>query len=229
MSRVFASLPEALVEIARLEKLVAALYCQLMASGVVSAAPTAPTASSSAARKRAQPDSSSLIIYTDGSSLGNGKAGARAGCAVSTNRGFEWKARAPGAQTNNRGELYAAIVGLAQARNDQSATLYTDSEYVLNGLNLWLRGWVRRGWKRGGGEQVLNEDLWRMAWALVSERDEKEQARMVVLWVKAHAGDPGNERVDKLAKEAAELPLTASSPLYPLFPGIEEVQKRMDG
>lgn len=224
MSRVFTSLPEALIEIARLEKLVTALYRQLTETG--SATPSA-SATSSAPRKRAHPDSSPLIIYTDGSSLGNGNAGARAGCAVLTNRGFEWKARTPGAQTNNRGELYAAIVGLAQARADQNATLYTDSKYVLNGLNQWLRGWVRKGWKRADGAPVLNEDLWRMAWALVSERDERKQARVVVLWVVSHAGDPGNDRADKLAKAAAEMTPVANAPFYPPFPGIEEVQKRV--
>lgn len=222
MSRVFATLPEALTEIARLERLVSALYKQLTAKAPVAAATTAVE---TAPRKRAHTETA-LVMYTDGSSLGNGKAGARAGAAVTTNGGFVWQGRAPGAQTNNRAETYAAIVALAHARDVTTATLWTDSEYVMHGVRSWLDGWVRAGWKKKDGQAPLNVDLWRMVWALITERRERQLPPVAIEWVKAHNGTEGNEEVDKLAKAAAEMPLDGAAPFYPPFPGIDEVLKR---
>lgn len=225
MSQRITSLPEALAEIARLERLVARLYRALDPTERRTAPPPPPTAVTTAAapRKRAFPNTDTLIIYTDGSSLGNGRSGARAGCAVTTNRGFRWQARAPGPQTNNRAELYAAIVGMAQARDCERAILNTDSEYVSDNANMRLAGWIKSGWKKKDGSPVLNEDLWRMVWALMTERREKNLLNITLVWVKAHAGNAENERVDDLAKAAAELPLDTTAPFYPPFPGIEDV------
>jgi len=223
MSRVFTTLPEALVEIARLEHLVSALYRQLVANGApVATVPVTSVAAESAPRKRTRTETA-LVMYSDGSSLGNGAKGARAGSAVKTNRGFVWQSRAPGMQTNNRAELYAAIAALAQARDEPSATLYTDNEYVVKGVNRWLDMWVRAQWKKQDGKPVLNQDLWRMARALILEREDRRLPPVAVEWVKAHSGIEGNEEVDKLAKAAAELPLDPAAPFYPPFPGIEKV------
>lgn len=222
--RVF-TLPEALAEIDRLQRLVAKLYHALTAP---SREPLAEPATASAetavvSRKRAHKEPDELIIYSDGSCLGNGKMGARAGSAVITNRGFLWQGRLAGVQTSNRGELYAAIVGLAQARDDERVVLNTDSEYVANGMNEWLSIWLRNGWKKKNGEPVMNRDLWSMIVMLVAERRERTLADARVVWVKAHAGNSENERVDALAKEAAEMPLSATAPLYPPFPGSDDV------
>lgn len=223
MSRTFTTLAEALTEIARLEGLVTVLYKQLTAMAPV-LTPSA-AAAESAPRKRAYSETA-LVMYSDGSSLGNGTSGARAGSATKTNRGFVWQGRAPGTQTNNRAELYAAIVAMAQARNTTTAVLYTDNEYVVKGVNTWLSGWVRRNWVKADGAPVLNQDLWRMTFALIEERREHQLPPITVEWVKAHSGIEGNEEVDKLAKAAAELPLDPGAPFYAPFPGIDEVLKR---
>lgn len=223
MSRLFATLPEALAEIARLERLVSVLYKQLtVAAPLGRPVPLIVPTTDGESRKRAHSETT-LVMYTDGSSLSNGSAGARAGAAVKTNQGFVWQGRAPGQQTNNRGELYATIVAMAQARDVENATLYTDSRYVLDGVNSWLAGWVRAEWKKKDGAPVLNQDLWRMVHALLTDRREKQLQPITIKWVKAHSGIPENEEVDKLAKAAAELPPDPAAPFYPPFPGIERV------
>ena len=76
--------------------------------------------------------------------------------------------------------------------------LNTDSQYVRQGILEWLRNWIRRGWKTAGGDPVKNRDLWERLHA-ATQRHTIEWR-----WVKGHSGDPDNERVDLLAREAAE-------------------------
>ena len=76
--------------------------------------------------------------------------------------------------------------------------LHTDSQYVRQGITEWMPAWIRRGWKTAGGDPVKNRDLWERLHAAASRH------RVDWRWVKGHAGDPDNERVDGLARDAAQ-------------------------
>jgi ribonuclease HI len=95
-------------------------------------------------------------------------------------------------------ELMAAIQALEALRRPADVTLYTDSTYLLNGITKWVAGWQRNGWLTSARKPVKNADLWRR---LVEAMDGHE---IKWLWVKGHAGDPGNERADALARRGIE-------------------------
>jgi ribonuclease HI len=100
--------------------------------------------------------------------------------------------------TNNRMELMAAIAALEALTRPCSVLLRTDSQYVRQGILEWLPNWVRRGWRTSGGDPVKNQDLWQRLLAA------SQRHRIEWRWVKGHSGDPDNERVDVLARTAAE-------------------------
>ena len=95
--------------------------------------------------------------------------------------------------TNNRMELTAAIKALEGLTRKSTVRLHTDSSYLRNGITGWLAGWKRNGWKTAGRQPVKNEDLWRRLDAAAAKHD------VQWLWVRGHAGNPGNERADALA------------------------------
>jgi ribonuclease HI len=99
----------------------------------------------------------------------------------------------PQPTTNNRMELMAAIAALESLTRPVSVRLHTDSAYVRDGITKWLVNWKRNGWLTADRKPVKNADLW--------QRLESAAARHQVrwLWVKGHAGNPGNERADALA------------------------------
>ena len=136
-------------------------------------------------------------IHTDGACLGNPGPG---GWAALLRYGAHERelAGAEADTTNNRMELMAAISALESLTEGCSVELYTDSQYVRQGIGEWLPNWLRRGWKTAGGDPVKNRDLW--------ERLQAASARHRIAWhwVKGHSGDPDNERVDALARAAAE-------------------------
>ena len=100
--------------------------------------------------------------------------------------------------TNNRMELMAAIAALEALREPCEVVLHTDSQYVRQGITEWMANWLRRGWKTAGGDPVKNRDLWERLHAAAARH------RVDWRWVKGHAGDPDNERVDQLARAQAE-------------------------
>ncbi|HBP19646.1 MAG TPA: ribonuclease HI [Planctomycetes bacterium] len=100
--------------------------------------------------------------------------------------------------TNNRMEMIAAIKALGALIEPCEVDLYTDSKYLIDGITKWLPGWQRRGWKTASKKPVKNEDLWRKLAQLEAEH------RITWHWVKGHAGDENNERVDRLAVREAE-------------------------
>lgn len=135
-------------------------------------------------------------VHTDGACLGNPGPG---GWAALLRYGRHERELVGGeaATTNNRMELMAAISGLETLAEPCDVTLYTDSQYVRQGITEWLPGWVRRGWKTAGGDPVKNRDLW--------ERLHAAAGRHAIdwKWVRGHSGDPDNERVDMLARSEA--------------------------
>ena len=100
--------------------------------------------------------------------------------------------------TNNRMELMAAIKGLNALTRPCQVILTTDSKYVKQGVNQWLAGWKKNGWKTASKQPVKNKDLW----VLLDEACQKHQIEWQ--WVKGHAGHEGNERADQLANKGVE-------------------------
>ena len=136
-------------------------------------------------------------VHTDGACLGNPGPGGWA--ALLRWGGIERELAGGEADTtNNRMELMAAIAALEALREPCTVILTTDSQYVRQGILDWLANWIRRGWKTAGGDPVKNRDLW--------ERLQAAAAPHAVdwRWVKGHSGHPENERVDQLARIAAE-------------------------
>ena len=97
--------------------------------------------------------------------------------------------------TNNRMELTAVIEGLKALNRPCTVTLHVDSQYVKNGAQSWMKGWKRNGWKTADKKPVKNVELWQAL-------DEQLQRHQITwVWVKGHAGDPGNEKADELANK----------------------------
>jgi ribonuclease HI len=138
-----------------------------------------------------------IVIYTDGSSLGNPGPGGYGVVIPSLGPTAEWSGGFR-RTTNNRMELLACIVGLEQLEVPSAVDLYSDSRYVVDGITRgWARGWQRNRWRKSDGAKALNVDLWQRLLALC----DRHAVRFV--WVRGHAGNPGNERCDRLASQAA--------------------------
>ncbi len=140
--------------------------------------------------------SKAVEIHTDGACLGNPGPGGWAALLCSNGRERELVGGEPDT-TNNRMELMAAICALEALKDSCVVTLHTDSQYVRQGITTWMTNWVRRGWKTAGGDPVKNRDLWERL--NLAAHNHKIDWR----WVKGHSGDPGNERVDVLARDEA--------------------------
>jgi ribonuclease HI len=96
-------------------------------------------------------------------------------------------------------ELTAVIEGLRALTRPCDVTLHVDSSYVMNGMRSWIVGWKRNGWRTKDKKPVKNVELWQALDAEVA----RHQVQWV--WVKGHAGDPGNERADQLANQGVDL------------------------
>ena len=136
-------------------------------------------------------------IYTDGACRGNPGPGGW-GALLSFGGHEKELSGAESQTTNNRMELQAVISALQALKRPVAVRLYTDSQYVRNGMLAWLPQWKARGWKTADRKPVKNQDLW--------EQLEREAARHRIEWhwVRGHAGVPGNERVDALANAAID-------------------------
>ena len=101
--------------------------------------------------------------------------------------------------TNNRMELTAVIRALESLTRACSVDVHTDSQYVKNGIEAWIHGWKRNGWKTADKKPVKNAELWRELDALAARHDVRWH------WVKGHNGHAGNERADALANRGVEV------------------------
>lgn len=135
-----------------------------------------------------------VVIYTDGACSGNPGPGGWGALLSFGDTEKEIKGGEP-ATTNNRMEMTAAIEALNTLMEPCEVTLYTDSTYVQKGIKEWLPNWKKRHWKTAAGKPVKNDDLWKLLDS-ASERHTIDWQ-----WVKGHAGDPGNERADQLARD----------------------------
>jgi len=135
-----------------------------------------------------------ITLYTDGACSGNPGPGGWACVLVYKETEKELCGGDP-ATTNNRMEMTAVIEGLKALKEPCVVDLYTDSKYVLEGATKWLAGWQEKGWKKADKKPVLNVDLWQILVELLGQHE------ITWHWVKGHAGNPYNERVDALAVE----------------------------
>jgi len=140
--------------------------------------------------------SNSVHIWTDGACKGNpGAGGWGALLRITVNDNTHEKTLYGGEPhtTNNRMELLAVIRALEALTRPANVVIHTDSQYVQKGMTEWLANWKRRGWVTAAKQPVKNADLWQQLDALVANH------QVTWRWVRGHAGDPGNERADRLA------------------------------
>lgn len=131
-------------------------------------------------------------IYTDGACSGNPGPGGW-GALLLYNGHEKELSGGEDETTNNRMEMTAVIKALEALTRPSVIDLYTDSKYVMDGVEKWLEGWKAKGWKTAAKNPVKNQDLWQAIDGLISGHD------VTFHWVKGHAGHPENERVDQLA------------------------------
>jgi ribonuclease HI len=133
-----------------------------------------------------------VTIYTDGACKGNPGPGGWGALLIFGEREREIFG-GEAATTNNRMELTAVIRALESLTRPCEVELYTDSQYVRNGIQSWIHTWKRNGWKTADRKPVKNADLWRELEALAARHSIRWH------WVRGHADDPGNVRADALA------------------------------
>ena len=138
-----------------------------------------------------------IEIWADGGCRGNPGPG---GWGVLLRAGAHEKELWGGepATTNNRMELTAVIRALEAMKRPVRARIHTDSQYVQKGISEWIHGWKRNGWKTSDKKPVKNADLWQELDGLAAKH------KLEWLWVRGHAGDPGNERADALANRGID-------------------------
>lgn len=135
-------------------------------------------------------------IFTDGACIGNPGPGGWA--ALLRYKKVEKEISGGEAlTTNNRMELMAAIRGLESLRRKSRVKVTTDSQYVKQGIESWLARWQATGWRTSDKKPVKNQDLWERLAASVKPHDVRWE------WTRGHSGHAENEKVDKLAREAA--------------------------
>jgi len=134
-----------------------------------------------------------IIAYTDGACSGNPGPG---GWGVWLRCGTLEKELCGGEKqsTNQRMELQAAIEALKALKKPSAITIYSDSKYVITGINTWIHGWKKKGWKNSKKEPVKNQELWQALDVLNQTHDVDWQ------WVKGHSGNEGNDKADALAR-----------------------------
>ncbi len=135
-----------------------------------------------------------VVVYTDGGCAPNPGPGGWGAILISGRHRKELCGGEPDT-TNNRMELTAAIAALEALKKHSRVELHTDSQYVHKGIESYIHGWKRNGWKTADKKPVKNVDLWQRLDAA------RERHEVHWRWVKGHAGHTENERADELARE----------------------------
>ncbi len=138
-----------------------------------------------------------VVVYTDGACKGNPGPGGW-GALLRWNGHEKELFGGERVTTNNRMELTAVIEALSALKSRSEVAVYTDSEYVKNGITTWIHGWKQRGWRTADKKPVKNVELWQRLEALAAQHDVQWH------WVRGHDGDPGNERADALANRGVD-------------------------
>ena len=138
-----------------------------------------------------------ITIYSDGSSLGNPGAGGW-GTILEYNNHIKELSGGEDNTTNNKMELKGAIEGLKALKEPCNVKLISDSKYVVQSINEWLKNWIKNNWKTSTKKDVKNKELWQ-EYIKVSQKH-----NIIAIWVKGHNGHSQNERCDILAKEEAQ-------------------------
>ena len=136
-------------------------------------------------------------IYTDGACSGNPGPGGWGVLIQLDDKNIELSG-GDNETTNNRMELMAAIKALEEINKDYKINLYTDSNYVKDGITSWISNWKKNSWKTANKKDVKNKDLWIRLDEAIKGKD------ISWIWVKGHAGNAGNEQADYLARSALE-------------------------
>lgn len=153
----------------------------------------------------ALPHPDCILIYTDGSCRNNPGPGGYAAILQRYSGGvLQKEAKRTGGEidtTNSRMEMAAMIDALKKIKRDNAPpiTIRTDSQFIVKGMNEWLPRWIANGWRKGNGKPVENLDLWQELNRLCAGLD------VTFEWVRGHAGDPMNERVDRLAAKNCDV------------------------
>ncbi len=161
-----------------------------------------------------------IEIWTDGACKGNpgpGGWGARLVFGVHERNLYGGDPQT----TNNRMELLAVIAALSMLKKKYPLVIHLDSQYVKNGIESWIAGWKRNGWKTSARKPVKNAGLWMALSELVDQYDISWR------WVKGHAGDPGNEQADLLANWGAEEARGERAPCPELDPKVREKLEKL--
>ncbi len=138
-----------------------------------------------------------IKIWTDGSCLGNPGPGGWAFVATDGKNTAERSGGEPDT-TNNRMELMAVISALTAARKHAEVEIHTDSQYVKNGMQSWMKNWKKNNWRTADKKPVKNQDLWMKLDELANN------IKIHWVWVRGHNGEELNERCDELARGYAE-------------------------
>ena len=138
-----------------------------------------------------------IEIYTDGACRGNPGPGGWGALLLYGDHRKTLHGGEPDT-TNNRMELTAAIEALNALKGPREVILYTDSKYVMDGINKWMPAWKKRGWKTANKKPVKNQDLWQALDEAVSRHKIKWN------WVRGHTGVDGNEEADALANRGID-------------------------
>tara|TARA_B100001559_G_C16259803_1_gene510958 strand:+ start:168 stop:605 length:438 start_codon:yes stop_codon:yes gene_type:complete len=136
-----------------------------------------------------------ITIYTDGACSGNPGKGGWGAVLIYRDKQKHLSGSAI-LTTNNKMELTAAIEALKAVKKSNEIELYTDSQYVKNGINLWIINWKKNGWKTANKKEVANKDLWIELDKYVTHHN------ITWFWVKGHSGNHYNEIADNLAVKA---------------------------
>ena len=140
----------------------------------------------------------SIIVYTDGACSGNPGIGGWGGIILIHEKKPIYLHGGSNETTNNQMELTAAIKVLQYFKERSEITIYTDSKYVMNGIELWIINWKKNGWKTAAKKPVKNKELW-------EELDHEIKKHQISWqWVKGHAGNIHNEKADFLARKYIE-------------------------
>ena len=138
-----------------------------------------------------------IEIYTDGACRGNPGPGGWGALLLYGDHRKTLHGGEP-ETTNNRMEMTAAIEALNALKGPREVILYTDSKYVMDGINKWMPAWKKRGWKTANKKPVKNQDLWQALDEAVSRHKIKWN------WVRGHTGVDGNEEADALANRGID-------------------------